>query len=636
MVKKFINRMANNSKNSVIFLDFILIFAAFFIAAFFLNSRESIGSALIGHRFLILAFAAVYLLCFYLLKLYNYIWAQAGVYEFLKLAAACMITVAVLSAASALIYPGAGAVRLTLLGGIFSAFAIAALRVLFKAARAGGGERYTSPRLTINNKNVLIYGAGTAAAHLIEDFASYGSGRVNIVGIIDDDPAKKNRRIRNVTVLGGGTSLLPICEEHKVDEIIIAIPSLQREEKRRIVSICRTTGCRVRTTPDIDEIMHGRLSLYDVRDVVPEDLLGRHTVELDAQGISGCLSGKVVLITGGGGSIGSELCRQVLQFSPRELIVIDAYENNIFDIEYELREAFPKSAIKFYIASIRDREKLDKIFADKRPDVVFHAAAHKHVPLMEQNPDEAVKNNVFGTLNVALSADKYGARKFIMISTDKAVNPTNIMGATKRLCEKLIQAINDKSETDFIAVRFGNVMGSNGSVIPLFKKQIRSGGPITVTHKNVTRFFMTTPEAAQLVIQALAYAEGGEIFVLDMGKPVKIYDMARELIELSGLVPGKDILIKFTGLRPGEKLYEELITAQDNLKKTRHSKILVEKAVKYDFNTLMKKLDKLMKVVDAGDNAAIKKEIRKLVPTYSPGISAKLSQMGAGGSAATV
>ena len=462
---------------------------------------------------------------------------------------------------------------------------------------------------------MLIIGAGDAARLIVSSFANNFSNSYEIVGLIDDDAAKQGKIFYGYKVLGGRDDIVSVCDKYDVDSIIMAIPSAYVKDRLDILKICSLTRCKVKTIPNICDILDSEVGI-SVRDVRIEDLLERDPVVLDNEGISSLVKGKVVMVTGGGGSIGSELCRQIMRFLPERLIIVDIYENNAYDIQMELNARYPGNQPVVLIASIRDRERIDEIFDKYRPNIVFHAAAHKHVPLMEHSPGEAIKNNVFGTYNLAMAADKYGVEKFVMISTDKAVNPTNIMGASKRLCEMIVQCMEKVSATDFVAVRFGNVLGSNGSVIPLFERQIEEGGPVKVTHKEVTRFFMTIPEAAQLVIQAACYANGGEIFVLDMGKPVKIYDLAENLIRLSGHTPGVDIKIEIVGLRPGEKLYEELLMDQEGLESTKHSKIFIGRPMTIEMSVLEDKLKLLKEAVESKDNDRIRDILEEVVPTY--------------------
>ena len=462
---------------------------------------------------------------------------------------------------------------------------------------------------------VLVIGAGDAGRIIVNNMTHAGKS-FNVVGLIDDDRAKQGKVYHGKKVLGGREDIVRICRQKEIDKIILAIPTAYAQDRKEIIDICRQTKCDVKTIPGISEIIEFPENENIIRDIRIEDLLERESVKLDNDGISSLVSGKTVMVTGGGGSIGSELCRQIMRFSPKKLLILDIYENNAYDIQMELNEKYPDKKPVVLIASIRDKKRLEDIFAVYRPEIVFHAAAHKHVPLMEASPKEAVKNNVFGTYNLALTADKFGVKKFVMISTDKAVNPTNVMGASKRFCEMIIQCMEKISTTDFVAVRFGNVLGSNGSVIPLFKRQIESGGPVRVTHKDVTRFFMTIPEAAQLVIQAACYAKGGEIFVLDMGSPVKIYDLAENLIRLSGFTPGVDIKIEITGLRPGEKLYEELLMDTEGLEKTGHNKIFVGRPASISPEELKVALGVLEDALKNGDDNAVRDAFEKTVPTY--------------------
>ena len=468
-------------------------------------------------------------------------------------------------------------------------------------------------------KNVLIIGAGEATKILLATIKSSMYDIYNVVGLIDDNTNKVNYAISGKKILGTRYDIPRICKENDVEMIFFTISNISNDDRRKILEICQETGCRVRILPGTKDLIKDKPIMQSFRNVEIEDLLGRDPIKLDNKNINKLIKGKVVLVTGGGGSIGSELCRQIMQFNPQRLVIVDIYENNLYDIEQELKFNYPNSKIDAIVASVREKDRLNEIFEEYKPYLVFHAAAHKHVPLMETSPLEAIKNNVFGTLNVVNCADEYNVKRFILISTDKAVNPTNIMGATKRLCEMIIQAKNKVSDTEYAAVRFGNVLGSNGSVVPLFKKQIAHGGPVTVTHKEITRFFMTIPEAVSLVLQAMSGAKGGEIFVLDMGEPVKIYDMAVKLIKLSGLEPGVDIQIKVTGLRPGEKLYEELLMAEEGLTETKHDKIHVAKPSDINMTMINKKLKVLKQLVNTNDNEKkdeIKKVIKEVVPTF--------------------
>ncbi len=462
----------------------------------------------------------------------------------------------------------------------------------------------------------MIVGGGSAGTMLIREMQTTDKIDYLPICVVDDDESKIGLEINTVKIVGKTEEIPKFVEKYSIDEIIIAIPSAPKSEVKRIYEICKDTHCKVKTLPGIYQLVSGEASVSALRDVSIADLLGRDQVRVNLDEIMGYIEGQTILVTGGGGSIGSELCRQIATHNPKRLIILDIYENNAYDIEQELKRKHPELNLLVLIASVRDKGKMDDVFNKYRPDIVFNAAAHKHVPLMETSPNEAVKNNVFGTLNVARCADKYGAKTFVQISTDKAVNPTNVMGATKRICEMIIQTIGRHSKnTNFVAVRFGNVLGSNGSVIPLFEKQIAEGGPVTVTHKDIIRYFMTIPEAVALVLQAGAYAKGGQIFVLDMGEPVRIYDLAVNLIKLSGLEPNVDIEIKCTGLRPGEKLFEERLMDEEGMQKTPNGLINIANPIKLDEENLWNSLDELYKAAYE-ETPKMKELVCKLVPTY--------------------
>lgn len=466
-------------------------------------------------------------------------------------------------------------------------------------------------------KNVLIVGGGEAGAMVIRELHNHANLKMTPIVIIDDDVKKHRQQINGVPIVGGRDIIKTAVASYSIDIIIIAIPSAPPLEVRHLIELCNTTSCKIKILPGLYEIITGDVSFDQIRDVQIEDLLGREPVVLNNDELASFLGQKRICVTGGGGSIGSELCRQIARFNPKELIILDSYENNAYELEHELRKSFPALTLSVIIASVRDKERMVSVFKTLQPQIVFHAAAHKHVPLMENNPSEAVKNNVFGTVNTIEAAITVHAEKFVLISTDKAVNPTNVMGTTKRICEMAVQAYNGKSSTEFVAVRFGNVLGSNGSVIPLFKRQIEHGGPVTVTHPDIIRYFMTIPEAAQLVLQAGAMAQGGEVFILDMGEPVKIVDLARNLIKLSGFEPDVDIAIEFTGLRPGEKLYEELLLAEEGIEKTRYAKIFIGNQTTPDITTLEKQLTLLSEVLHNNPDI-IKSVLKEIVPTYTP------------------
>ena len=466
-------------------------------------------------------------------------------------------------------------------------------------------------------QKVMIIGAGLAGEKTYQEITYNPSVYKKVVCFIDDDKSKQGRRIHDVTVYGGREKIIEAAKKFGVEEILLAMPSGNRKEVADILNICKETGCQIKKLPGIYQMINGDIHISDFKDVEIQDLLGREPIKVNIEDIIRYVTGKVVMVTGGGGSIGSELCRQIAASGPKQLIIVDIYENNAYDIQLELKHKYPNLNLETIIASVRNSKKMDKLFEKYQPDIVYHAAAHKHVPLMEDSPNEAVKNNVFGTLNVVKAADKYKTKKFILISTDKAVNPTNIMGATKRICEMIVQTYNKRSQTEYVAVRFGNVLGSNGSVIPLFKKQIKEGGPVTVTHPDIIRYFMTIPEAVSLVLQAGAYAKGGEIFILDMGEPVKIADMARNLIKLSGYEPDVDIKIKYTGLRPGEKLYEELLMKEEGLQDTPNHLIHIGKPIELDEETFFNKLTNLKEAVYK-ETSDVRSLVKDIVPTYKP------------------
>lgn len=560
----------------------------------------------------VIIYTAAVTAIFYLFSAYKSLWRYASIEEMIAMVAASMTAMLVIYAAFDRYIPN-------LPNGFY---VINALGLMFFS----GGARFAYRAIRrIKNKiffrhaktRVLIVGAGKAGFLVTRELFMNPEMDKLAVGIIDDDPVKHGRKMLGVPVLGGREDIAETAKRLQVDEILIAIPSISAQERGKLIDICKETKCRLTTLPGVYELIGGKVDIKQIKDVEIEDLLGRDPVKVDIEEIAGYLMGKTVLVTGGGGSIGSELCRQIAPLGPSRLIILDIYENNAYEIQQELQRQYGSCLnLETIIASVRDEKRITSIFEDYRPDVVFHAAAHKHVPLMEKSPLEAVKNNIFGTLNVARAADEHAVQKFVLISTDKAVNPTNIMGASKRVCEMIVQSLGRKSGTEFVGVRFGNVLGSNGSVIPLFKKQIAEGGPVTVTHPDIIRYFMTIPEAVQLVIQAGAMAKGGEIFVLDMGEPVRIADLARDLIKLSGFEPGVDMDIEYTGLRPGEKLYEELLMAEEGLMETSHEKIFVGRPLDLDMEKLTKELDVLRSISEKEETAVLEVIMKKLVPTY--------------------
>ena len=464
-------------------------------------------------------------------------------------------------------------------------------------------------------KRVMVIGAGEAGKAIIKEIVDSKYLAMKICCVVDDDRNKEGRYLEGVPIVGNRSTILKNVEKYKIDSIILAIPSAPLEEKKDILEMCKMSGCELKTLPGMYQLIDGELNVSKLRDVEITDLLGREPIQVNLDEIMGYVKGKVVMVTGGGGSIGSELCRQIAAYQPKQLIIFDIYENNAYEIQQELQRHYPELNLVTLIGSVRNTHRMNSIFEIYHPDIVYHAAAHKHVPLMEDSPNEAIKNNVFGTYKTAKAASENGVKRFVLISTDKAVNPTNIMGASKRLCEMIVQSFNKISDTEFVAVRFGNVLGSNGSVIPLFKKQIEEGGPVTVTDKNVIRYFMTIPEAVSLVLQAGAYAKGGEIFVLEMGEPVKIDDMAKNLIRLSGYTPDVDIKIEYTGLRPGEKLYEELLMAEEGMKETANKLIHIGKPIEMNEDEFFLQLADL-KEACYQDDAHIKEKVAEMVPTY--------------------
>lgn len=552
--------------------------------------------------------SACTILIFHILKLYNSLWEFASVSELVRITLGCffsavfyMVGMFMLHLTVPRSFPAIYMLILCLLCG--------ALRLSYRCVR-----RTRAGLRSEGEKRTMLIGGGQAGAIALREFQTSPRSENKVVCIIDDSPNKVGSYLRGVKIVGGRSSIPAMAEKYDVDEIVLAIPSASRQEKLQILSYCHNTSCTLRTLPGICQLANGEVRIEQIREVDIEDLLGRETVKIDLDEAAAYITGKTVLVTGGG-SIGSELCRQAAAQRPKRLIIFDIYENNAYDIQMELRRTHPELDLVVLIGSVRDRERVMQVFDRYRPDLVCHAAAHKHVPLMETSPFEAIKNNVFGTYNVAQAADHFGTQRFILISTDKAVNPTNVMGASKRLCEMIVQMMNDRSATEYVAVRFGNVLGSAGSVIPLFRKQIRSGGPVTVTDKRVIRYFMTIPEAVQLIFQAGAYARGGEIFVLDMGEPVRIDDLARNMIRLSGFEPDVDIPIVYTGLRPGEKLYEELLLSGEGMQKTKNDLIYIGHEIAFDPAAFEENL-MLLRAIPESDEPALRAKLRELVPTF--------------------
>ncbi len=546
-------------------------------------------------------------------KMYDIIWSAAGVREALNIVATCGI--------AALLQTGGMMIlqfRVPRSYYLISFVTLCGMALAVRLSYRIWLSLFSQGRRGRNGKRIMIVGAGTSGSVILKEIHTSAYVNDTVVCFVDDDKNKIGKILNGVPIEGNRNDIPKLAEKYRVDEIYIAMPAAPAQSRKEIIEICRKTDCAVKILPGIYQLLNDEVSVSKLREVQIEDLLGREPIRVNLDEIIGYVSGKTILVTGGGGSIGSELCRQIAGHSPKRLIIFDVYENNAYDIQQELKKSHPELDLVVLIGSVRNTHRMESVFSTYRPDIVYHAAAHKHVPLMEDSPCEAIKNNVFGTYKTAKAADKYGAKRFVLISTDKAVNPTNIMGASKRLCEMVIQMMDARSETDFVAVRFGNVLGSNGSVIPLFKKQIEAGGPVTVTHPDIIRYFMTIPEAVSLVLQAGAYAKGGEIFVLDMGKPVKILDLAENLIRLSGYEPYTDIPIEFTGLRPGEKLYEELLMGEEGLQDTPNQLIHIGKPIEFDMEWLRERLDELYEVANHDENGKIRDMVKELVPTYRP------------------
>lgn len=547
---------------------------------------------------------------FFLFRMYSTMWSVAGIQEAGHIVGACGLTSLIQIAGMLMLE-----LKVPRSYFVLSFFVLCACEGIVRLSY----RILTSVTLLRKHQKegsrVLIAGAGTSGAVILKEMITSQYAQGYAVCFVDDDKNKIGKILNGIPVVGNRNDIPRLAEKYEVDEIYIAMPSAPAKDRKEIIEICRETGCKVKILPGIYQLLNGEISVSKLREVEIEDLLGREPVRVNMDEILDYVKDKVVLVTGGGGSIGSELCRQIAGHRPKQLIVFDIYENNAYDLQQELRDKFPELNLAVLIGSVRNTHRIESVFAQYNPDIVYHAAAHKHVPLMEDSPNEAIKNNVFGTYKTAKAADKYGVKRFVLISTDKAVNPTNIMGASKRMCEMVIQMMNAKSKTDFVAVRFGNVLGSNGSVIPLFKRQIEQGGPVTVTHPDIIRYFMTIPEAVSLVLQAGVYAKGGEIFVLDMGEPVKILDLAKNLIRLSGYKPDEDIEITFTGLRPGEKLYEELLMKEEGLQNTPNKLIHIGKPIEFDMDEFCRQLDNLYEVANL-DSKTIREEVKKIVPTY--------------------
>lgn len=580
----------------------------------FYNSQNGI----IELSYLILVFSVVIL--FYLFKIYNILWKYSSITEFVKIALAVFVSMAILFVSQMAIFRDCFDVSVYFLTMLFVCSFIFVQRMFFKKItiqKAQAKKEIVEDELNLISGNVMIIGAGSAGQMIINEMHRKREYKnCTIKCVIDDDVYKHGQYISGVRIIGGREMIQEATEKYNISVIVFAIPNCGSNDKSNILEICQKTGCKLRVIPSVCKLYNLSEITSTIRKVEIEDLLGRDPIDINL-GELNYVKDKVVLVTGGGGTIGSELCRQISAHNPKRLIVFDIYENNAYEIQNELKRNFPELDLVVLIGSVRDSKRMDYLFRTYKPQIIYHAAAHKHVPLMEDSPNESIKNNVFGTLKTAQCADKYGAEKFVLISTDKAVNPTNIMGASKRICEMIVQTFNAKSDTDYVAVRFGNVLGSNGSVIPLFKKQIKAGGPVTVTDPNIIRYFMTIPEAVSLVLKAGANAKGGEIFVLDMGQPVRILDLAENLIRLSGFKPYEDIKIEFTGLRPGEKLYEELLMSEEGLEATENSLIHIGKPIEMDEETFLETLDK-MKDAMYDERNDIRGFVKSIVPTYMP------------------
>lgn len=595
-------------------IDCFILLLTGFTAFSISNSLSVVNKAVIPILPELLIFIALNILFLYIFKVYYTIWRYAGINEFFNLLAA--IT---LGSASNYVILELTPLHInnlySILAYVFSASAVIATRAIYCYIYALILKHEVKSR-----ERTMIVGGGSACNELLREIFISSTCPYNPILIVDDDPHKQNCRISSIPIEGTTHDIPQLAERYRIKNILFAIPSCDAKNKKRIMSICAETNCTIKTMPYVHELLENGNLLEQVKSIKIDDLLGRDVITLKNSLLSETISGKICMVTGGGGSIGSELSRQIAANNPKQLIIVDIYENNAYDIEQELKRVYGKKLnLNIQIASVRDYDKMEKLFHDLKPQLVFHAAAHKHVPLMETNPEEAIKNNIFGTYNMASLAELYRAEKFVLVSTDKAVNPTNVMGATKRCCEMIVQYMAQlPSKTEFIAVRFGNVLGSNGSVIPLFEKQIADGKPITVTHPDIVRYFMTIPEAVSLILEAATIARGGEIFVLDMGEPVKILTLAENLIKLHGKEPYVDIQITFTGLRPGEKLYEELLMDEEGLRSTANDRIFVGKQIHVNPREFTEQLKTMKKYADANDIEKCVAMLKEVVPTFGP------------------
>ena len=613
-LKSYVNR--KRLAIELVLFDIIAIQLAAFLAIltrfeFRIHTIEPLFIDTLVHYAVLNTFCSICIFAAY--RMYSTLWSFASIMDFFNVVKAVLISsVFQFIGIHMLAWPIPRSFIVLYIGwlGIAAVFPRMMIRIL------RGGRRIPLQAIGKQAIPVMLIGAGEAGSIILQEFKNSKFVEKEIVCVIDDDPKKWGTFIHGVPVVGGRRKITQSVVRFGIQEIVLAIPTLKPHERKNIINICQQTGCKMSTLPEIYQLINCDVKVSMLRDVQIEDLLGREAVRTDLESIMSYVKDQKVMVTGGGGSIGSELCRQIADDQPKQLIIIDNYENAAYELQMELGRKHPELDVIVLIVSVQNRRKIREIFEQYKPDLVFHAAAHKHVPLMEYSPCEAIKNNVFGTMNVASEANRSGVKRMVLISTDKAVRPTNIMGASKRICEMVIQTYNQRSKTEYVAVRFGNVLGSNGSVVPLFKQQIREGGPVTVTHPDIIRYFMTIPEAVSLVLQAGAYAQGGEIFILDMGEPVKILDLAENMIRLSGLVPGEDIEIKFTGLRPGEKLYEELLIDDDNKKETANKRIFIGQPIKIDeaeFDEKMKELEK----ATFSEDENIRQVVKKLVPEYT-------------------
>lgn len=613
-LKSYVNR--KRLAIELVLFDIIAIQLAAFLAIltrfeFRIHTIEPLFIDTLVHYAVLNTFCSICIFAAY--RMYSTLWSFASIMDFFNVVKAVLISsVFQFIGIHMLAWPIPRSFIVLYIGwlGIAAVFPRMMIRIL------RGGRRIPLQAIGKQAIPVMLIGAGEAGSIILQEFKNSKFVEKEIVCVIDDNPKKWGTFIHGVPVVGGRRKITQSVVRFGIQEIVLAIPTLKPHERKNIINICQQTGCKMSTLPGIYQLINCDVKVSMLRDVQIEDLLGREAVRTDLESIMSYVKDQKVMVTGGGGSIGSELCRQIADDQPKQLIIIDNYENAAYELQMELGRKHPELDVIVLIVSVQNRRKIREIFEQYKPDLVFHAAAHKHVPLMEYSPCEAIKNNVFGIMNVASEANRSGVKRMVLISTDKAVRPTNIMGASKRICEMVIQTYNQRSKTEYVAVRFGNVLGSNGSVVPLFKQQIREGGPVTVTHPDIIRYFMTIPEAVSLVLQAGAYAQGGEIFILDMGEPVKILDLAENMIRLSGLVPGEDIEIKFTGLRPGEKLYEELLIDDDNKKETANKRIFIGQPIKIDeaeFDEKMKELEK----ATFSEDENIRQVVKKLVPEYT-------------------